>query len=209
MGNSFAGNDYRTNLDGAGYSSLYEDSLHVTHVTMGANSGYCINGFCGRIWTRNSPGKEPVPIMEPARRSDLRLPSLSEIDVLWITAGLGCDGDTIAMTAATQPSIEDIILGGLPWIPKVNFYNPFLASENGDDFMKYFHVAAEEKSKREFFPIQPRVGLMSRMGRQVAETGWQRTETRQISRPNTVLSLSKYQQSCLWPTSTEVSAKRM
>jgi hypothetical protein len=23
------------------------------------------------------------------------------IDILWITAGLGCDGDTIAMTAAT------------------------------------------------------------------------------------------------------------
>ena len=36
---------------------------------------------------------------------------IREIDVLWITAGLGCDGDTIAMTAATQPSIEDILLG--------------------------------------------------------------------------------------------------
>ncbi len=32
---------------------------------------------------------------------------ISEIDVLWMTAGLGCDGDTIAVTAATQPSIED------------------------------------------------------------------------------------------------------
>jgi|SRR5271157_4085505 len=52
---------------------------------------------------------------------------IAEIDVLWITAGLGCDGDTIAMTAATQPSIEDIVLGGIPWIPKVNFHNPFLA----------------------------------------------------------------------------------
>ena len=43
---------------------------------------------------------------------------VAEIDILWITAGLGCDGDTIAMTAATQPSIEDIVLGGLPWIPE-------------------------------------------------------------------------------------------
>ena len=51
--------------------------------------------------------------------------SISEIDVLWITAGLGCDGDTIAMTAATQPSIEDIVLGSMPWIPKVHFHNPF------------------------------------------------------------------------------------
>ena len=44
---------------------------------------------------------------------------IPELDVLWITAGLGCDGDTIAMTAATQPSIEDILLGQIPWIPKV------------------------------------------------------------------------------------------
>jgi hypothetical protein len=39
---------------------------------------------------------------------------IREIDVLWINAGLSCDGDTIAMTAATQPSIEDLILGNLP-----------------------------------------------------------------------------------------------
>jgi hypothetical protein len=32
--------------------------------------------------------------------------AVTELDVLWITAGLGCDGDTIAMTAATQPSID-------------------------------------------------------------------------------------------------------
>ena len=65
--------------------------------------------------------------------------------MLWITAGLGCDGDTIAMTAATQPSIEDIVLGAMPWTPKVNFHNPFLSSENGDDFLRRFHLAAEGK----------------------------------------------------------------
>src|ERR1700757_2730815 len=70
---------------------------------------------------------------------------IEEIDVLWITAGLGCDGDTIAMTAATQPSIEDIVLGGIPWIPKVRFHNPFLSSANGDEFLKPFHQAAEGK----------------------------------------------------------------
>ena len=39
---------------------------------------------------------------------------LSEVDILWLTAGLGCDGDTIAMTGAMQPSIEDIVTGALP-----------------------------------------------------------------------------------------------
>jgi NADH ubiquinone oxidoreductase, 20 Kd subunit len=68
---------------------------------------------------------------------------ITEIDVLWVTAGLGCDGDTIAMTAATQPSIEDVLMGALPWIPKVHLHNPFLAIENGDEFLKPFHLAPD------------------------------------------------------------------
>src|SRR5256885_5062944 len=71
--------------------------------------------------------------------------SIKEIDILWITAGLGCDGDSIAMTAATQPSLEDIVLGGIPNIPKVNFHHPLLAYETGDEFMKRFELAAEGK----------------------------------------------------------------
>jgi len=47
------------------------------------------------------------------------------------------------MTAATQPSLEDLVLGALPWIPKVNFHNPFLSYENGDEFVRYFREAAE------------------------------------------------------------------
>jgi hydrogenase small subunit len=49
------------------------------------------------------------------------------------------------MTAATQPSIEDIVLGSMPWIPKVRLHNPFLAIENGDDFLSPFHQAADGK----------------------------------------------------------------
>ena len=54
---------------------------------------------------------------------------VSGIHVLWITAGLGCGGDTIAMTAATQPSIEDIVNGGIAWTPKVRVHNPFLSAD--------------------------------------------------------------------------------
>ena len=64
------------------------------------------------------------------------------MDVLWITAGLGCDGDTIAMTAATHPSIEDLVLGGIPGVPAITLHNPCLAYANGDEFMRIFHRAA-------------------------------------------------------------------
>src|SRR5919112_707791 len=68
---------------------------------------------------------------------------IKEIDILWLTAGLRCDGDTIAITAATQPSLEDIVLGAIPGIPKVNFHNPVLSYEVGDEFMRRFYLAAE------------------------------------------------------------------
>ena len=70
-----------------------------------------------------------------------------EIDILWLTAGLSCDGETIALTNATQPSLEDLISGAIPHVPKVNFYNPLLAYQNGDDFMKVFHQAANGEIK--------------------------------------------------------------
>ena len=40
-----------------------------------------------------------------------------EIAILWLTAGLSCDGDSVAMTAATQPSLEDLLSGAIPGRP--------------------------------------------------------------------------------------------
>src|SRR5579885_3874793 len=71
-----------------------------------------------------------------------RQPAIPAIDILWITAGLGCDGDTIAMTAATNPSIEDLVLGTIPGVPKAVFHNPVLAVAVGDSFLQPFEQAA-------------------------------------------------------------------
>lgn len=68
--------------------------------------------------------------------------AVPEVDVLWITAGLSCDGDTIAITAATQPSLEDVVMGAIPWLPKVRIHNPVLAMHSGDAFLEPFHKAA-------------------------------------------------------------------
>ena len=67
------------------------------------------------------------------------------MDILWLTAGLGCDGETISITAASQPSLEELMFGALPGIPSVKLHNPFLAYENGDDFLTPFYRAAEGK----------------------------------------------------------------
>ena len=81
----------------------------------------------------------------PYGRKTQRAPAVKEIHILWITAGLGCDGDSVSITAATQPSIEDVVLGAIPGLPKVHLHNPVLAYEVGDEFMRYWYQAEEGK----------------------------------------------------------------
>lgn len=77
----------------------------------------------------------------PYGRVTQRAPAVKDVHIVWITAGLGCDGDSVAITTATQPSLEDVLLGAIPGLPKVHLHNPVLAYENGDEFMGYWYKA--------------------------------------------------------------------
>src|SRR5882724_4890261 len=81
----------------------------------------------------------------PYGRKTQKAPAVKEIHIVWMTTGLGCDGDSVSITAATQPSVEDILLGAIPGLPKVHLHNPVLAYEVGDDFMKYWYDAEAGK----------------------------------------------------------------
>jgi len=59
------------------------------------------------------------------------------VNILWINAGLSCDGDSVALTAATQPSIEEIALSALPGMPKVRIWWPLIDySLGGAEYLK-------------------------------------------------------------------------
>jgi hydrogenase small subunit len=68
-------------------------------------------------------------------RSDDSDPPESVVHILWMNGGLSCDGDSVALTAATQPSIEEIVLGALPGLPKVSLHWPFLDYQTGPDLV--------------------------------------------------------------------------
>src|SRR6204780_382174 len=88
----------------------------------------------------------PFPVDgKPYGARTQRPPAAKEVHILWITAGLGCDGDSVSVTAAMQPSIEDVVLGAIPGLPKVHLHNPVLAYECGDDFMNFYYQAAAGK----------------------------------------------------------------
>ena len=65
----------------------------------------------GRRRRRSAP---PIDLGRPAVTATEAPPDETVIHILWINAGLSCDGDSVALTAATQPSIEEIALGALP-----------------------------------------------------------------------------------------------
>src|ERR1700757_4482212 len=65
----------------------------------------------------------------PYGRKTQKAPAVKEVHVLWITAGLGCDGDSVSVTAASQPSIEDIVMGAIPGLPKVHLPNEEIKRE--------------------------------------------------------------------------------
>ncbi len=65
--------------------------------------------------------------------------------VLWMTIGLSCEGDSVAMTSATNPSLEDIITGAIPGMPRVVVHNQVLAYEQGDDYIQAWYDAEQGK----------------------------------------------------------------
>lgn len=73
------------------------------------------------------------------------LKKTNEISILWLNAALSCDGESVALTGATQPSIEDLVNGAIPNIPTVRLFHPLLAYENGSDFLEIFHRAANNE----------------------------------------------------------------
>src|SRR6201996_3161885 len=65
--------------------------------------------------------------------------------VLWVTVGQSCEGDSVAMTSATNPSLEDIIQGVIPGMPKVVIHNQVIAFEVGDEFIQAWYDAEQGK----------------------------------------------------------------
>src|SRR5438270_2153173 len=68
---------------------------------------------------------------------------VEEVHILWTSELLGCDGDSVSVTAATLPRIEDVLSGHIPGLPKVHLHNKVLSPTlGGDEFLAPFFAAA-------------------------------------------------------------------
>jgi hydrogenase small subunit len=69
---------------------------------------------------------------------------LDVVHVFWL-AGMSCDGCSVAVTGATNPSVEDLLAGRIPGLPRVILHHPVLSVSAGSEFTRPFHDAVEGK----------------------------------------------------------------
>ena len=62
-----------------------------------------------------------------------------------MTTGLSCEGDSVAMTSATNPSLEDIILQAIPGMPKVVVHNQVVDYAVGQEYAQAWFDAENGK----------------------------------------------------------------
>ena len=78
------------------------------------------------------------------QRPGALLGPIKVVHAYWL-AGMSCDGCTVAVTGATSPSIEDLLIGRLPGVPRVVLHHPVTSVESGHAFVRNYELAAEGK----------------------------------------------------------------
>lgn len=66
---------------------------------------------------------------------------ITELHVIWI-GGASCEGCTMAVLGAAEPSLEDLLLGHIPDMPKITLLHQALALESGDNYRAQLDAAA-------------------------------------------------------------------
>lgn len=76
-----------------------------------------------------------------------RFGPLEKVHAFWF-AGMSCDGCSVAATGATNPSVESMMLGAHPGIPRVILHHPVINIESGPHYLR----PAERRSRARSTP---------------------------------------------------------
>ncbi|HWC11566.1 MAG TPA: hypothetical protein VG455_10115 [Acidimicrobiales bacterium] len=77
-----------------------------------------------------------VMLQPQSTRSHLsRLGPLEKIHVFWF-AGMSCDGCTVSVTGAENPTLESLLLGAHPGVPRLILHSPLTNMESGPHYLK-------------------------------------------------------------------------
>jgi hydrogenase small subunit len=76
-------------------------------------------------------------LLDPVAAADVgsRRGPLEQVHAFWF-AGMSCDGCTVSVTGATAPSLESLMLGTVPGLPRVVLHHPVVNMESGPSYLR-------------------------------------------------------------------------
>jgi hydrogenase small subunit len=83
---------------------------------------------------------EPIAKAGPASR----MGPLEKVHAFWF-AGMSCDGCTVSVTGAQAPSVESLLLGAHPGLPRVILHHPVVNVESGPNYLYAHELALQGK----------------------------------------------------------------
>ena len=84
----------------------------------------------------------PIPQTASLPKGEKRpLGPLKVVHAFWL-AGMSCDGCSIAVVGATNPSVESLLSGSVAGMPKVVLHHSVLSVEAGEEFIHSYDLAA-------------------------------------------------------------------
>lgn len=84
--------------------------------------------------------------------AQVSLGPMKEVHAFWLS-GMSCDGCSIAAVGATQPAVEQLLLGSIPGMPKVVLHHSVLSVDAGEAFMADYHKASRGELGAQFVVI--------------------------------------------------------
>ena len=69
---------------------------------------------------------------------------IDEVHAFWL-AGMSCDGCSVAAVGAQNPSVEQLVNGNIPGLPRVVLHHPVLSVTAGKEFMRPYELARDGK----------------------------------------------------------------
>ncbi len=102
---------------------------------LGPVTGYHDSSHLGAFGMPSGLMTEDMLAPEATASMATRFGPLEKVHAFWF-AGLSCDGCSVAVTGATNPSVESMMLGAHPGIPRVILHHTVINMESGPYYLQ-------------------------------------------------------------------------
>jgi hydrogenase small subunit len=82
------------------------------------------------------------PAAKASRKPISRMGPLDKVHVFWF-AGMSCDGCSVSVTGATAPSVESLLMGAHPGLPRLILHHTVINLESGPTYLEAHQKALQ------------------------------------------------------------------